>query len=248
MTAIGTARIAKIDAWVWRRTWKPTAGTMPAWLHASRIGRSCSARFHLPSSRRKIGSSFVRPAARTVNSRHFLRQRSTRPSDAARCRRVWQQVPWTIPRREDRGPRAGCGRSAKRNESSKVRPAHVAVLSLTRCQVNAVRAAFKAGIAPPELRGTPRSAADLPKRMRRLRRLGRGGPIARSRRAELLLERYRRRHRADDLREFSVRSSGQCRRRPRSQSPHRRTCAARMHPAGRPEDRPRFAASLAEPG
>ena len=151
MTAIGTARIAKIDAWVWRRTWKPTAGTMPAWLHASRIGRSCSARFHLPSSRRKIGSSFVRPAARTVNSRHFLRQRSTRPSDAARCRRVWQQVPWTIPRREDRGPRAGCGRSAKRNESSKVRPAHVAVLSLTRGQVNAVRAAFKAGIAPSRI-------------------------------------------------------------------------------------------------
>src|SRR6266702_2829639 len=38
--------------------------------------------------------------------------------------------------------------SRKRNESSKVRPAHVAVLSLTRGQVNAVRAAFKAGIAP----------------------------------------------------------------------------------------------------
>jgi hypothetical protein len=36
---------------------------------------------------------------------------------------------------------------------SKGRPAH-AVLSLTRGQVNAVRAAFKAGIAPPELRGS----------------------------------------------------------------------------------------------
>src|SRR6266704_759355 len=41
--------------------------------------------------------------------------------------------------------------SRKRNESSKVRPAHVAVLSLTRGQVNAVRAAFKAGIAPPRI-------------------------------------------------------------------------------------------------
>src|SRR5438552_12354043 len=39
-------------------------------------------------------------------------------------------------------------RSRKRNEPSKGRPAH-AVLSLTRGQVNAVRAAFKAGIAPP---------------------------------------------------------------------------------------------------
>src|SRR6266545_3390229 len=41
-------------------------------------------------------------------------------------------------------------RSRKKNESSKVRPAH-AVLSLTRGQVNAVRAAFKAGIAPPRI-------------------------------------------------------------------------------------------------
>src|SRR6266581_7608700 len=41
--------------------------------------------------------------------------------------------------------------SRKGNESSKVRPAHVAVLSLTRGQVNAVRAAFKAGIAPPRI-------------------------------------------------------------------------------------------------
>ena len=39
----------------------------------------------------------------------------------------------------------------KKNESSRVRPAHVAVLSLTRGQVNAVRAAFKAGIAPPRI-------------------------------------------------------------------------------------------------
>ena len=43
--------------------------------------------------------------------------------------------------------------SRKKSESSKLRPAH-AVLSLTRGQVNAVRAAFKAGIAPPELRGS----------------------------------------------------------------------------------------------
>jgi predicted DNA binding protein len=42
-------------------------------------------------------------------------------------------------------------RSRKRNESSKVRPAHVAVLSLTTGQVKAVRAAFKAGIAPPRI-------------------------------------------------------------------------------------------------
>src|SRR6266571_4755225 len=41
--------------------------------------------------------------------------------------------------------------SRKKSESSKVRPAHVAVLSLTRGQVNAVRAAFKAGIAPPRI-------------------------------------------------------------------------------------------------
>ena len=41
-------------------------------------------------------------------------------------------------------------RSRKRNEPSKGRPAH-AVLSLTRGQVNAVRAAFKAGIAPPRI-------------------------------------------------------------------------------------------------
>ncbi len=47
----------------------------------------------------------------------------------------------------DPTPRA----SRKRNESSKVRPAHVAVLSLTRGQVNAVRAAFKAGIAPSRI-------------------------------------------------------------------------------------------------
>jgi hypothetical protein len=40
--------------------------------------------------------------------------------------------------------------SRERDESSKVRPAH-AVLSLTRGQVNAVRAAFKAGIAPPRI-------------------------------------------------------------------------------------------------
>ena len=40
--------------------------------------------------------------------------------------------------------------SRKKNESSKVRPAH-AVLSPTRGQVNAVRAAFKAGIAPPRI-------------------------------------------------------------------------------------------------
>src|SRR6266545_3761037 len=40
--------------------------------------------------------------------------------------------------------------SRKKNESSKLRPAH-AVLSLTRGQVNAVRAAFKAGIAPPRI-------------------------------------------------------------------------------------------------
>jgi hypothetical protein len=40
--------------------------------------------------------------------------------------------------------------SRERNESSKLRPAH-AVLSLTRGQVNAVRAAFKAGIAPPRI-------------------------------------------------------------------------------------------------
>jgi len=45
--------------------------------------------------------------------------------------------------------------SRKRNESSKVRPAHVAVLSLTRGQVNAVRAAFKAGIAPPRIARDP---------------------------------------------------------------------------------------------
>src|SRR6266516_1958505 len=44
-------------------------------------------------------------------------------------------------------------RSRKRNEPSKGRPAH-AVLSLTGGQVNAVRAAFNAGIAPPELRGS----------------------------------------------------------------------------------------------
>src|SRR6266536_3750890 len=42
-------------------------------------------------------------------------------------------------------------RSRKRNEPSKGRPAHVAVLSLTSGQVNAVRAAFKAGIAPPRI-------------------------------------------------------------------------------------------------
>src|SRR6266516_4369514 len=42
-------------------------------------------------------------------------------------------------------------RSRKRNESSKVRPAHVAALSLTSGQVKAVRAAFKAGIAPPRI-------------------------------------------------------------------------------------------------
>jgi hypothetical protein len=47
---------------------------------------------------------------------------------------------------EDPTPRG----SRKKNESSKVRPAH-AVLSLTRGQVNAVRAAFKAGIAPPRI-------------------------------------------------------------------------------------------------
>ncbi len=41
--------------------------------------------------------------------------------------------------------------SRKGNESFKVRPAHVAVLSLTRGQVNAVRAAFKAGIAPSRI-------------------------------------------------------------------------------------------------
>ena len=41
--------------------------------------------------------------------------------------------------------------SRKKSESSKVRPAHVAVLSLTRGQVNAVRAAFKAGIAPSRI-------------------------------------------------------------------------------------------------
>src|SRR6266550_7208748 len=40
--------------------------------------------------------------------------------------------------------------SRKKSESSKLRPAH-AVLSLTRGQVNAVRAAFKAGIAPPRI-------------------------------------------------------------------------------------------------
>src|SRR6266702_4080678 len=41
-------------------------------------------------------------------------------------------------------------RSRKRNEPSKGRPAH-AVLSLTGGQVNAVRAAFNAGIAPPRI-------------------------------------------------------------------------------------------------
>ncbi|HEX9323619.1 MAG TPA: hypothetical protein VF913_16090 [Xanthobacteraceae bacterium] len=41
-------------------------------------------------------------------------------------------------------------RSRKRNEPSKARPAHP-VLSLIRGQVNAVRAAFKAGIAPPRI-------------------------------------------------------------------------------------------------
>jgi hypothetical protein len=41
--------------------------------------------------------------------------------------------------------------SRKRNKSSEVRPAYVAVLSLTRGQVNAVRAAFKAGIAPSRI-------------------------------------------------------------------------------------------------
>jgi hypothetical protein len=40
--------------------------------------------------------------------------------------------------------------SRKKNESSKVRPTHT-VPSLTRGQVNAVRAAFKAGIAPPRI-------------------------------------------------------------------------------------------------
>jgi hypothetical protein len=41
--------------------------------------------------------------------------------------------------------------SRKGNKSFKVRPAHVAVLSLTRGQVNAVRAAFKVGIAPSRI-------------------------------------------------------------------------------------------------
>ena len=41
--------------------------------------------------------------------------------------------------------------SRKGNKSSTVRPAHVAILSLTRGQVNAVRAAFKAGIAPSRI-------------------------------------------------------------------------------------------------
>src|SRR5712691_2151198 len=41
--------------------------------------------------------------------------------------------------------------SRKGNKSSTVRPGHVAILSLTRGQVNAVRAAFKAGIAPPRI-------------------------------------------------------------------------------------------------
>jgi hypothetical protein len=44
-------------------------------------------------------------------------------------------------------------RSPKSNQRSKVRQGHSAPLSLTRGQVNAVRAAFKAGIGPLGLRG-----------------------------------------------------------------------------------------------
>jgi len=44
-TAMGTARMASSEPWVCRKTWKPTAGAMPARAQASRIGRTCSARF-----------------------------------------------------------------------------------------------------------------------------------------------------------------------------------------------------------
>ena len=65
MTAVGTPFMARMDAWVCRRTWNPTAGAMPARAQASRIGRSCSARFQArPSSRRNNGSFGERPAIR----------------------------------------------------------------------------------------------------------------------------------------------------------------------------------------
>src|SRR5436309_11295752 len=52
MTAMGTACMARIDAWVSRSTWNPISGTMPARSQTSRIRRSCSARFQpRPSSR-----------------------------------------------------------------------------------------------------------------------------------------------------------------------------------------------------
>jgi hypothetical protein len=56
------------------------------------------------------------------------------------------KLPWSLAASDEPTPK-----SRKRNEPSKVRPAHVAVLSLTSGQVNAVRAAFKAGIAPPRI-------------------------------------------------------------------------------------------------
>jgi hypothetical protein len=57
------------------------------------------------------------------------------------------ELPSSLAASDDPTPRG----SRKRTESSKVRPAHVVVLSLTSGQVNAVRAAFKAGIAPPRI-------------------------------------------------------------------------------------------------
>lgn len=93
---IGTARMAKIEAWVCRKTWKPTAGAMPARAQASRIGRSCSALFQArPSSQRSKKSPGERPTVKRSTS-----------SGASPVKVTWRAWPllargWSSFRRQD---------------------------------------------------------------------------------------------------------------------------------------------------